>query len=144
MISIETSPVTPDVPRRIVKLEIAKIPVYTQEVVSLKNNYSVLNGTNNVIVTAESISEILADKEVGLPTSFAKLDPRMVNSKINNYGLVEKSAHEKAFGMLGYDTYLGNTVAKLFQDIKPSLTADLLPVEALLRCLRAKYQISAS
>ncbi len=123
MISIETRPDAPDLPQQKIKLDIANIPAYTREVVPLRKNYSVLNGTNNVIVITESIDEILADKVVALPTSIAKLesgnlvatpskirhrdiwdlawlvgqgaklDPQMVNAKIGDYGI-------KHFGQL--------------------------------------------
>ncbi len=117
MISIETNPGVPDVPRQKIKLEIANIPAYTRETVPLRLNYSVLEGMSTVIVAAESIDEILADKIVALPTSIAKmadgnlvptpskirhrdiwdlawlvergakLDPSMVKSKIADYGI---------------------------------------------------------
>lgn len=117
MVSIETSPGVPDVPRQKIKLEIANIPAYTREAVPLRLNYSVLDGMNRVIVVAETIDEILADKVVALPTSIAKLedggltptptkirhrdiwdlawlveqgaklDPAMVRAKIADYGI---------------------------------------------------------
>jgi hypothetical protein len=117
MVSIETSPGKPDVPRQKIKLKIANIPAYTREAVPLRMNYSVLEGMNRVIVVAETIDEILADKVVALPTSIAKLeggslistptkirhrdiwdlawlveqgaklDPLMVKAKIDDYGI---------------------------------------------------------
>lgn len=74
MISIETSPGMPDVPRQKIKLEIANIPAYTREAVPLRLNYSALDGMNRVVVVTETINEILADKVVALPTSIAKLE----------------------------------------------------------------------
>lgn len=117
VVSIETSPGEPDVPRQKIKLEIANIPAYTRDVVPLRMNYSVLEGMNRVIVVTETIDEILADKIVALPTSIArleggsliptptkirhrdiwdlawlveqgaKLDQRMVKAKIDDYGI---------------------------------------------------------
>jgi predicted nucleotidyltransferase component of viral defense system len=117
MVSIETSPGQPDVPRQRIKVEIANIPAYTREAVPLRMNYSVLEGMNRVIVVTETIDEILADKIVALPTSIAKLegesliptptkirhrdiwdlawlveqgarvDPLMVKAKIDDYGI---------------------------------------------------------
>lgn len=116
-ISIETNPGEPDVPRQKIKIEIANIPAYTREAVPLRMNYSVLEGMNRVVVVAETIDEILANKVVALPTSIAKLeggslvptptkiryrdiwdiawlieqgaklDPRMVKAKIGDYGI---------------------------------------------------------
>lgn len=181
-ISIETNPGEPDVPRQKIKIEIANIPAYTREAVPLRMNYSVLEGMNRVVVVAETIDEILADKVVALPTSIAKLegenlvptptkiryrdvwdiawlieqgaklDPRMVKAKIDDYGIpnfeqlldyairsiqgiasgadfktqmqrfIRKSALDNSFGKPGYDAYLANTVNKQFNEIKSTLT----------------------
>jgi hypothetical protein len=182
MVSIETSPGKPDVPRQKIKLKIANIPAYTREAVPLRMNYSVLEGMNRVIVVAETIDEILADKVVALPTSIAKLeggslistptkirhrdiwdlawlveqgaklDPLMVKAKIDDYGIqnyeqlrdhaiqavssiasgaefkaqmqrfIRKSSHDNAFGKPGFDAYLSNTVNRLFNETKSTLT----------------------
>ncbi|RTL51449.1 MAG: nucleotidyl transferase AbiEii/AbiGii toxin family protein [Rhodocyclaceae bacterium] len=182
MVSIETSPGEPDVPRQKIKLEIANIPAYTREAVPLRMNYSVLDGMNRVIVVAETIDEILADKVVALPTSIAKLegggliptptkirhrdiwdiawlveqgaklDPHMVKAKIEDYGIqnyeqlldhaiqavpgiasgaefkaqmqrfIRKRSHDNAFGKPGFDAYLSNTVTRLFNETKLTLT----------------------
>lgn len=184
VVSIATSPDSPDVPRQKIKLEIANIPAYTREPVPLRLNYSVLQGMSTVIVNTEKIDEVLADKIVALPTSIskiengnqvstptrirhrdiwdmawlvqqgAKLDPNMVNAKIGDYGIqnfeklldfavksipdiasgsgfktqmrrfIQKSAFDNAFGKPGYDAYLAATVNKLFNDMKPHLTAE--------------------
>lgn len=181
MVSIETSPGQPDVPRQKIKLEIANIPAYTREAVPLRLNYSVLDGMNRVVVVTETIDEILADKVVALPTSIAKLedgglvptptkirhrdiwdlawlveqgaklDPAIVRAKIADYGIqhfgqlldyailsipgiasgeefkaqmqrfIRKSAHDNAFGKPGFDTYLGNAVNKLFNELKDTM-----------------------
>lgn len=76
MVSIETSPGEPDVPRQKIKLEIANIPAYTREAVPLRLNYPMLEGMHQVLVVTETIDEILADKVVALPTSIAKLENR--------------------------------------------------------------------
>lgn len=83
----------------------------------------------------------------------AKLDSSLVNAKIGDYGIqnfeqlldfsvksipniasgsdfktqmqrfLKKSAFDNAFGKSGYDAYLAATVNKLFNDMKPQLTA---------------------
>jgi predicted nucleotidyltransferase component of viral defense system len=181
MVSIETSPGEPDVPRQKIKVEIANIPAYTREAVPLRMNYSVLEGMNRVIVVTKTIDEILADKIVALPTSIAKLeresliptptkirhrdiwdlawlveqgarlDPRMVKAKIDDYGIqnytqllkhaiqavpgiasgaafkaqmqrfIRKSSHDNAFGKPGFDAYLANTVNRLFNETKSTV-----------------------
>ena len=72
MVSIETHPGSPHIPRQKIKLEIANIPAYTQEPVPLRMNYSVLEGQRPTIVNTETIDEVLADKVVALPTSISK------------------------------------------------------------------------
>jgi hypothetical protein len=73
MVSIETNPGTPDIPRQKIKIDIANVPAYTREPIPLRLNYSVLEGMSSPIVITESIDEILADKLIALPASMAKL-----------------------------------------------------------------------
>ncbi len=73
MVSIETNPGTPDIPRQKIKIDIANVPAYTREPIPLRLNYSVLKGMSSPIVITESIDEILADKLIALPASMAKL-----------------------------------------------------------------------
>ena len=102
-VSVETSPERRDMPRQRIKLEIANIPAHTSELVPLRQNYDFLLGYGQVLVNAESIDEILADKMVAFPASVkniryrdiwdiawllqqgAKLDPRLVERKIEDY-----------------------------------------------------------
>lgn len=74
LVSIETTPGQPDLPRQKIKLEIANVPAYTREAVPLRVNYDVLEGMSRVIVNTETIDEILADKIVALPTSVSKFE----------------------------------------------------------------------
>ena len=74
MVSIETSPASPDIPRQKIKIDIANIPAYTREPIPLRLNYSVLEGMRRPIVITETMDEILADKLVALPTSIAVLN----------------------------------------------------------------------
>ncbi|HAT30685.1 MAG TPA: nucleotidyl transferase AbiEii/AbiGii toxin family protein [Janthinobacterium sp.] len=118
-ISIETSPENPAMPRQKTKLEIANIPAHTRELVPLKANYDVLGGMPMVMVNAESLDEIMADKVLAFPTSLfdnkgqpvgrgsakiryrdiwdlawmatrgAKLVPDLVVAKIKDYGVMD-------------------------------------------------------
>ena len=120
-ISILTSPENPAMPRQKIKLEIANISAHTRELVPLKANYDVLGGMPMVMINAESLDEIMADKVLACPTSLldntgwragphlarirhrdmwdlawmasrgAKLDPRLVIAKIKDYGLMNYS-----------------------------------------------------
>ncbi|MDO8298940.1 nucleotidyl transferase AbiEii/AbiGii toxin family protein [Lacisediminimonas sp.] len=80
VISVETSPGRPDIPRQRIKLEIANIPAYTRELVPLVLNYDFLAGMPEVLVVTESISEVLADKVVAFPTSLADMSGAAVAS----------------------------------------------------------------
>ena len=118
-ISIETAPENPAMPRQKIKLEIANIPAHTRELVPLKSNYDVLDGMPMVLVNAESLDEIMADKVLAFPTSLldnegrpvdfdsakirhrdiwdlawmaargAKLVPELVVAKIKDYSVVD-------------------------------------------------------
>jgi hypothetical protein len=68
-ISIETAPENPAMPRQKIKLEIANIPAYTRELTPLRVNYDFLGGMPTVLVNAESLDEITADKVLAFPTS---------------------------------------------------------------------------
>ncbi|MEB0141084.1 MULTISPECIES: nucleotidyl transferase AbiEii/AbiGii toxin family protein [unclassified Undibacterium] len=117
-ISIETSPENPAMPRQKIKLEITNIPAHTRELTPLRANYEFLNGMSTVLVNAESLDEIMADKVLAFPTSLldnagqpvgsdsakirhrdiwdlawmatrgAKLVPGLVAAKIGDYGVV--------------------------------------------------------
>jgi hypothetical protein len=121
-ISIQTSPDSLAMPRQKIKLEIANIPAHTRELVPLKANYDVLGGMPMVLVNAESLDEIMADKVLAFPTSLldnegrpvgfesgkirhrdiwdlawmasrgAKLVPELVVAKIKDYGVVDYPA----------------------------------------------------
>ncbi|AMO92744.1 hypothetical protein CFter6_0014 [Collimonas fungivorans] len=118
-VSIETSPENPAMPRQKIKLEIANIPAHTRELLPLRANYDFLAGMPTVLVNAESLDEIMADKVLAFPTSLldnqgqpvgpdsakirhrdiwdlawmatrgAKLVPDLVLSKIEDYGVVD-------------------------------------------------------
>ncbi|MFC0135762.1 hypothetical protein CR105_00385 [Massilia eurypsychrophila] len=102
-VSVETSPAQRDMPRQRIKLEIANIPAHTSELVPLRQNYDFLLGYGLVLVNAETLDEILADKVVAFPASVkniryrdiwdiawlqqqgAKLNPELVERKIEDY-----------------------------------------------------------
>jgi predicted nucleotidyltransferase component of viral defense system len=118
-VTVETSPERRDMPRQRIKLEIANIPAYTSELVPLRQNYEFLLGYGLLLVNAESIDEILADKMVAFPASVkniryrdiwdiawlqqqgAKLDPTLVERKIGDYHIDD------------YERLLGDAIARL-------------------------------
>lgn len=121
-ISIETVPENRAMPRQRIKLEIANIPAHTRELVPLRANYAVLWGMPTLLVNAESLDEIMADKVLAFPTSLldkqgqpvtpdsvkirhrdlwdlawlstrgARLNPQLVVVKIGDYGVADYSS----------------------------------------------------
>lgn len=128
MVSIETNPGSPDIPRQKIKIDIANIPAYTREPIPLRQNYSVLEGMRSPIVITETMDEILADKLVVLPTSIAKLEGGNLiptPAKIRHRDiwdiawLVRQGAHLKLdlihkkladYGIKHYDLLLDNAI----------------------------------
>ena len=106
-ISVETAPRQRDLPRQRIKIEIANIPAYTRELVPIKSNYDFLLGYNSVLVVAESLDEVMADKMIAFPAASkyvryrdiwdlawldqqgAKLNPALVTLKIADYKIVD-------------------------------------------------------
>lgn len=102
-VSVQTAPDRRDMPRQRIKLEIANIPAYTSELLPLRLNYDFLLGYGPVLVNAESLDEILADKVIAFPASVknirhrdiwdiawlqqqgAKLDHSLVLRKVEDY-----------------------------------------------------------
>ena len=102
-VSVQTAPEQRDMPRQRIKLEIANIPAYTREAVPLLQNYEFLSAYGTLLVNAESLDEILADKVVAFAASTrniryrdiwdiawlqqrrASLDPGMVMRKVDDY-----------------------------------------------------------
>lgn len=115
-ISIETAPEDRFMPRQKIKLEIANIPAHTRELVPIRDNYGFL-GASAVMVNAETLDEVMADKVLAFPTSLldnngqpvlpssakiwhrdiwdlawmstkgATLNPQLVAAKIADYGV---------------------------------------------------------
>lgn len=143
-ISIETSPENPAMPSQKIKMEIANIPAHTRELMPLRANYDSVQAMPTVLVNTESLDEIMADKILAFPTSLrdsqgraagldsskirhrdiwdlawlyargAKLDPKLVALKIDDYGVN------------GYDGLLGEAVERLPAIVNsPEFTAQM-------------------
>ena len=109
-ISVITAPTRRDLPRQMIKVEVAGVPAYTRLPQSLRNNYDFLpDGYGDLVILAESLDEILADKLVSLVacTSYvrhrdiwdllwlrqqnARFDTVLVQNKIRDYGVTDYS-----------------------------------------------------
>ena len=67
MVSIDTAPKRPDIPRQRIKLEVADVSACTSETVPILNPYpNALPGYGRLLVNAESLPEIMADKLLSL------------------------------------------------------------------------------
>jgi hypothetical protein len=109
-ISVITAPRRRDVPRQMIKVEVACVPAYSRLPQSLRNNYDFFpDGYGDLVILAESLEEILADKLVSLVacTSYVRhrdiwdllwlrqqnvrFDPVLVQNKIRDYGVTDYS-----------------------------------------------------
>lgn len=105
-IRVTTSPKRRDLPRQMIKIEVASVPAYTRVPRSLQANYDFLpDGYRDLIVLTESLDEILADKLVSLPACTAYIrhrdiwdlhwlrqqgarhDPEMIRQKVHDYSV---------------------------------------------------------
>ena len=110
-IRVTTAPARRDLPRQMIRIEVADVPAYTRVPRSLQLNYDFLpDGYRDLIVLVESLDEILADKLVSLPACSAyvrhrdiwdlhwlrqqgaRADAQMIRRKIRDYGVVGYSA----------------------------------------------------
>ena len=67
---VDTAPDRPDLPSQRVKIEVAEVPAHTSEPRRLRRNYEHLpDGYENVLLSVETLSEIMADKLIALPSS---------------------------------------------------------------------------
>ncbi len=101
-----TSPGNNRMPKQRIKIEVANIPAYTSNLLTLSRNYDFLpNGYDDTLLNVEKLEEIMADKLVAFPacTSHirhrdiwdlrflmgkgAKLDTGLVKLKIADYGI---------------------------------------------------------
>jgi len=110
-IRVTTAPARRDLPKQMIKIEIANIPAYTRVPLLLRQNYDFLpDGYGDLVVLVESLNEIMADKLVALvdcsayiryrdiwdlhwlQQQGAKPDLELVLRKRNDYGSVDYRA----------------------------------------------------
>lgn len=103
-LSIQTAPERRDLPQQRIKLEVCNLSAVTRENVAVKINYDGLpDGYGDMIVPAETLNEVLADKVVSLAAcekyirhrdiwdirflqqKGAVIDPTLVEDKIRGY-----------------------------------------------------------
>ena len=65
-IKIIIYPERPDLPQQKINIDVCMLPSYERRPVMLKNHYGLETGTSGLIVMAESLKEILADKIVAI------------------------------------------------------------------------------
>jgi predicted nucleotidyltransferase component of viral defense system len=116
-IRIVTAPARPDLPKQLIKVEVANVPAHTRVPQVLRQNYDFLpDGYSDLIVLTESLEEIMADKLVSLVecTAYvrhrdiwdlhwlrrqgAKLDLELIGRKLEDYGAVAYAAKAERFG----------------------------------------------
>ncbi|MBS1270838.1 MAG: hypothetical protein MAG794_01806 [Gammaproteobacteria bacterium] len=66
-INVITAPARPDLPQQKIRIEVVNIPAYTGEPMALRRNYAALpDGYADMLISTETLSEIMADKLVAL------------------------------------------------------------------------------
>jgi predicted nucleotidyltransferase component of viral defense system len=114
-IRVVTAPARPDLPRQMIKIEVANVPAYTREPQQLRQNYDFLpDGYGDLVVLTESLSEVMADKLVSLVdcTTYvrhrdiwdlhwlrqqgATMNPELVRKKLADYRSTQYPAHALA------------------------------------------------
>ncbi len=71
-VSVVTKPGRPDLPRQRIKIEVANVPAHTIDLRTLRRNYDFLPyGYDNLLLRAEKMEEIVADKLVAFPMALA-------------------------------------------------------------------------
>ena len=59
-----------DLPKQRVKFEVANVPAYTKEIVSIRAHYDFLpDGYDDVLIVSETLHEVMADKLISLPAN---------------------------------------------------------------------------
>lgn len=118
-ISVETAPARRDLARQRIKVEIANIPSYSRELVPLRSNYDFMRGYDSVMVNAESLDEIMADKLIAFPASSKYIRYRDIwdlawlnqqGAKIN-IEFIEKKIMD--YGIQGYPELLQDAMTRL-------------------------------
>jgi len=75
-IKIVTSPERPDLPQQHINIDVCLLPSYERQSVMIKNHYGLEAGISGLIIMAESLSEIFADKIIALA-----MRPNRVNNR---------------------------------------------------------------
>jgi predicted nucleotidyltransferase component of viral defense system len=114
-IRVVTAPARRDLPKQMIKVEVANVPAYTREPQQLRRNYDFLpDGYGDLVVLVESLNEIMADKLVSfvdctayvrhrdiwdlhwLRQQGATMDPELLRRKLVDYRSVRYPANAAA------------------------------------------------
>ena len=115
-IRVVTSPERRDLPKQMIKIEVAAIPAYTRVPQLLRQNYDFLpDGYGDLLILVEAPDEIMADKLVSLVncTAYvrhrdiwdlrwleqqgARVDGDLVRNKIKDYGVLDYTGKAEQF-----------------------------------------------
>lgn len=119
-VTVETSPGERNLPRQRIKIEIANIPAYTEELRPILQNYDFLMGYGaNILVRVETLDEILADKVLAFPASTKHIRYRDIwdiafltqrGARLNSDLVVKKMGD---YGTENYEELLQNAIVAL-------------------------------
>lgn len=154
-VSVTTNPGRADLPRQKIKLEVANVPAHTRTLRGLNRNYAFLPASyQDLLVPAETLDEILADKVVSLSCCQhyirhrdvwdlmwlkrrgAQLDTDLVARKVDDY---QSDDFERALSHMK-DSVLGIANSKAFHDemarfVDPEVRANSIDKPGFLQFL---------
>ena len=117
-VKVITGPNRPDLPSQKIKIEVANVPSHTRDFVQISQNYKFGVGAP-LIIGAQSMQEIMADKLLALPASVSNIRYRdiwdlnwMSMNKVKpNSELVNKKIFD--YGTVGFSKLLSDRIDSL-------------------------------
>jgi len=167
-IRIVTSPGRPDLPKQMIKIEVASVPAHTRVPQLLRKNYDFLpDGYQDMIVMVESREEIMADKLISLVDcpylrhrdiwdlqwlhqQGTQIDAELVRSKLTDYKIGDYAAKvdkmvERLPGIVHADEFKNQMGRFIQQDVRERTLhkakfLDALQNEVIGLLIRAKNE----
>ncbi len=134
-VRIVTRPDRPDLPAQRIHIDICSIPSHQRQPMMLRNPYGVDMGTSGLILQAETLEEILADKVIAFALRRGKIKNRDLwdlvwlrqqNVELSTPLLLTKVA-DRNLTAAEFQSHLGNRLSALTSDpaLQPSFAAEM-------------------
>jgi predicted nucleotidyltransferase component of viral defense system len=163
-IKITTHPERKDLPRQLIKIEIANIDAYSSEPIFLKSNYPFLpDSYREIFLLVESLNEIITDKIVAFVNTEQYIryrdiwdlhfilqqggnyDPKWLENKIRDYGIYQfkekiKAMNKKLPDIIEGSIFLREMNRFLPKDIQEKTIQSTLFKKALTKQLQLLFE----